>query len=141
MFIITITYLLIVFSKAVELFQLVGIIWLRFRLFQKWSNYSNSLELSDWYSVYFKSGQVIPTYWNYLIEIQFISVYFRSGQIIPTYWNYLTEIQFISEVVKLFQLIGIIWLIFSLFQNWSNYSNLSSKYGLLMSLLKHTWRL
>ena len=55
---------------------------------------------------YFRSGQIIPTYWNYLTEIQFIPTYFRSDQIIPTYWNYLTEIQFISEADKLFQLIG-----------------------------------
>ena len=30
------------------------------------------------------SGQIIPTYWNYLTKIQFIPTYFRSGQIIPT---------------------------------------------------------
>ena len=77
---------MILVSKAVKLFQLIGIIWLRFSLFQKWSNYSNLLEWSDR-----------------------DSVYFRSDQIILTYWNYLTKIQFISEVVKLFQLIGIIW--------------------------------
>ena len=32
----------------------------------------------------------------------------KSGQIIPTKWNFVTEIQFISEMVKLFQLSGIL---------------------------------
>ena len=41
--------------------------------FHKRSNYFNLLELSDRDSVYFKGDQIIPTYWNYLAEIQFIS--------------------------------------------------------------------
>ena len=85
---------MILVSNVVKLFQLIRIIWPRFSLFQKWSNYYNLLELSDW-------------------DLN-----------IPTYWNYLTEIQLISEVVKLFQLIGITWPRFNLFQKWSNYSNL-----------------
>ena len=85
---------MILVSNVVKLFQLIRIIWPRFSLFQKWSNYYNLLELSDW-------------------DLN-----------IPTYWNYLTEIQLISEVVKLFQLIGITWSRFNLFQKWSNYSNL-----------------
>ena len=85
---------MILVSNAVKLFQLIRIIWPRFSLFQKWSNYYNLLELSDW------------------------------DLIIPTYWNYLTKIWFISKMVKLCQLIGIIWPRFSLFQKWSNCSNL-----------------
>ena len=76
---------MVLISKSIKFFQHIGIIIPRFSLFQKQSNFSNILEFS---------------YRD--------SVYFRSSQIFPTYWNYHTEIQFISEAVKFFQHIGII---------------------------------
>ena len=75
-------------------------------IFQKWSNYSNLLELYDQHSVYiqfiFSLFQKWSNYSNLLEWYERYSVYFRSGQIILTYWNYMTDIQFISKTVKLF---------------------------------------